>query len=155
MEETKIKKNIDYSAKAVNLGDHEPVKIALAAYRELEGKATKCRTKLQDLPEYKELEALESQLNDLRLEVIAAIDEYGSYQDIENGWYAVKQRKESKSYIAESFVESFPKYIPAVIEQAINVKALEGLIKGKLITEDELKEKGVMQITENFAYIIK
>ena len=155
MEEIKVKKNIDYSASAVNLGDYEPVKVALNVYKGLETKAAVCRLKLEETPEWIELEKISNQLNELKQEVKEAIDECGSYQDVENGWYAVKQRKESKSYLPEPFAKNFEKYAPAVIVETINVKALEGLIKGKLITEEELDKAGVIQRAESFAYIIK
>jgi uncharacterized protein YllA (UPF0747 family) len=83
MEETKVKKDIDYSASAVNLGDYEPVKVALNVYKGLETKATVCRLKLEETPEWIEFEKITNQLNELKQKVKETIDEYGSYQDLE------------------------------------------------------------------------
>ncbi len=41
------------------------------------------------------------------------------------------------------------------IEESVNVKALEGLIKGKLITEEGLRTFGVVKEVESFSYIIR
>jgi hypothetical protein len=154
-EPVKSKKNADYSASAVMLGDHEPVKIALSLYKGTEVKLEECKKRLEATPEYKELSRIAVQLAEVKVEVREVIDDCGSYQDLENGIYAVKQRRESKTYLAEPFAKNYEKFAPVVIEQAINVKALEGLIKGKLITEDELKDNGVIKVSESFVYIIK
>lgn len=84
------------------------------------------------------------------------IIEHGSYQDIETGSYGVRYGRKIKSYHTEPFKERFPKLIDAVIEEAVNVKALEGLLKGGLIQQDELLKPlmvyGQPVITEKISY---
>lgn len=84
-----------------------------------------------------------------------AVDDYGSYQDLEANQFAVKQRKISKSYDAENFKTHFALYAPAVIIESIDVPKLNGLVKGNLISEEQLKNKNVLTESETFAYIIK
>lgn len=86
-----------------------------------------------------------------------AIEQYGSYQDIEAGDYAVKYRRMHKDYHVEPFKKHYPEYIPAVVTETINVKALEGLIKGGLLNEADLKHISVGVITETpqFAFVIR
>lgn len=90
-------------------------------------------------------------------EIRKAVEAQGSYQDIEAGDYAVKYRRMHKDYHVEPFKQFYPKYVSAVVEETINVKALEGLIKGGLISEDNLKHPEVGVITEapQFAFFIR
>jgi len=91
----------------------------------------------------------------LQKEIRGAIDIYGSYQDTESGEYAVKYRRITKSYNAELFMDNYIKYAPAVIEESVNVAALNGLIKGGLVDERELREKGVIEESVDFAYVVR
>ena len=80
---------------------------------------------------------------------------YGSYQDLDKGWYAVKQRKVSKSYNAEAFEKTYPQFAPAVIIKTVDTTKLNGLIKGGLLAEDDLVDVHIIKESESFAYIIK
>ncbi len=161
------KKNTDYSASAVNLGQHAEVEMAYVSYKDTLADKQGIQNRIDaliekllgDNAEYNELTRelgdIENRASQKYTELKNIIDSSGSWQDVENGYYAVKQRKESKSYLAEPFAKHFEKFAPMVIVPSVNTKALEGLIKGKLITEDELDNAGVIQRTESFAYIIK
>lgn len=96
-------------------------------------------------------------LAELQNRIRKAIDTFGSFQDIEAGVYGVKYRRMTKHYHVEPFKRRYEKYVPAVVEETINVKALEGLVKGGLLTEDDLKhpEIGVITETPSFAYYIR
>ena len=85
------------------------------------------------------------------------IDTFGSYQDVEAGVYGVKYRRMMKSYHVEPFKLKYPKFVPAVVEETINVKALEGLIKGGLLNAEDLKHPDVGIITEipQFAFYVR
>ncbi len=150
--------NIDYSKSAVNLTN--PID------------AQKC---LKDLSSFKS--ALVEVLSDISLaipiellakkatlendidtvcEVLRTImDEQGSYQDVEAGMYAVKQRKVSISYDPQVFRAQYPDYAPAVIKETVDTTKLNGLIKGGLLTPEDLEKQGVSSKSESFAYIIK
>lgn len=92
---------------------------------------------------------------DTQKQIKEAIEQFGSYQNVETGEYGVKVRRISKSYDAKEFADFFPNYTPAVVIQTINVKALEGLIKGGLIKEDELRNCGVLREDTTYAFIIR
>ena len=151
--------NPDYTASAVGLGNHEPVIKILSEYHEVALKVDALTSQIDDFlkdnPIYKELAEANIKLKDKKKAVIERIDQFGSYQDTEMGMYAVKQAKVSKSYLAEPFATHYEKYAPAVIEKSINVKALEGLIKGKLIKEEELEQAGVTIKDTKYTYIVK
>ena len=92
---------------------------------------------------------------ELQKQIREAIETHGSYQDIPRGHYAVKYRRISKTYNAEKFAGFFEKFVPAVIIQVVNEAALEGLIKGGLIKEEELENCDVIQKETKYAFIIR
>jgi hypothetical protein len=152
------RKNTDYSQSALMLTNPPAVEVALM----------ELLTKQQVLDDLKAQAAalIPQELTDRiaqaatavaekNAEVRQAIDNFGSYQNLTTGWYALKQVKVKREYLAEPFIENFPKFAPAVIEQTVNVKALDGLVKGHLITEDDLKGAGVINESKSYAYIIK
>ena len=91
----------------------------------------------------------------IQVQIKEAIDQFGSYQDIEAGLYAVKYRRMSKSYHPEPLKEKFPKFATLCIQEAVDIKALEGQIKGGLVTLEQLKEAGVLTETPTYAYYIR
>jgi len=138
--ESKQRKNIDYTNSAENLCNpgevmdllvqlhaEEAIKVAL------EGQLKeRCNELVDGITKSEEVIA------QIQKKIKEAIDQFGSYQNIESGEYAVKYRRMSKSYHVEPFKLQYPKYVPAVVEETINIKALEGLVKGGLIKQDEL-----------------
>ncbi len=157
-EATTTRKNTDYSASAVNLTNPPDVIRALGDLLTVQAKLTDVTTRIA-LTVPKELSdeanALTSEIADRKKKLETLIDQWGGYQDLETGHYALKQRKVSKSYNAEKFEPVWPQYSQAVIIKAIDEAKLKGLIKGGLITEDELKANQVLTEKESFAFIIK
>lgn len=96
----------------------------------------------------------EEKIAELNKEIREAVEQHGSYQDIEAGEYAVKYRRIHKEFNAGTFAEKFPEY-PTAIKKAVDVSKLQGLIRGGLITEDELKVKGILTEEQTFAFYIK
>lgn len=84
-----------------------------------------------------------------------AVEEHGSYQDTDAGVYGVKYRRTSISYDAEKFIVSFPNFVPVVIKSSVNEPALDGLIKGKLIAIEELKNCDVIKEDFKYAFYIR
>ena len=157
-QEVKPKKNLDYSASAVNLTNPPEVAVLMAQFADCQAVESDLKKKAdmcvpQELKDA--LKMVYADIVNMGLNVKEAVDKYGSYQNLETGQYALKQRKVSKSYDAFAFKQSYTKYAPAVIEESVNVKALEGLIRGKLITEEGLRISEVIKETESFTYIIK
>jgi hypothetical protein len=148
-------KNTDYSASAVNLSNHANVKSQLDIYLKHLADVERLRIALEALPEYKALEEAGKTLSSERKLVELSIEANGSYQDLANGHYAVKQRSASKSYNPEAFKKAYPQFAPAVIIEAVDTAKLTGLIKGGLLAEDALKIEGIIHESESFTYIIK
>lgn len=88
-------------------------------------------------------------------DTVGAIEEYGSYQDVETGDYAIRYRRMFKSYHVPPFKKWYEKYVSAIVEETINVKALEGLIKGKLLDEADLKHKKVITEEAQYAFYVR
>jgi hypothetical protein len=156
--ETKAKKNTDYSASAVDISNPEPTVIAYAKW--LESKAMLERATLEiDAKIPAELitardaaqKAVDLSYKELHDMVITS----GGMQDLEAGRYALQQRRVSKSYAVEPFKMHFGEFTPAVLVEAINTVALEGLVKAGRITESSLKAAGGLQEKETMAFIIK
>jgi hypothetical protein len=154
--ENKAKKNMDYSASAVNLINPLVVGAALDV---LHGYQTDLNIVEQDIVNAVPPELLQKK-NEIQKfiegqnQVIRGmVDSFGSFQDLESGYYAVKQRRMTRSYDAEKFELYFPNFAPAILTKSVNVPALQGLIKGKLLTEESILP--IIKETETFAYIIK
>lgn len=146
----------DYSDSAVNLCNPPDIGVKLAELASRKAEATMFEGELADNKSWKLLKEAEQAISDTQAQIRAMIDALGSYQDLKAGHYALKYRRVSKEYHAEKFVGNpFDQYRPAVIAEAINVGALNGLIKGKLLTETDLKLLGVITEKENFAVVIK
>ena len=149
------KKNPDYSASAVNLVNPPELKKLIEERQSFTESVAHLRRLLEDSPHWEELKQAEQRLSDHDGYIKKAIDEFGSYQDVETGVYAVKQLKRTKLYSASNFESCFPEYATAVLTKSINVPVLEWLIKGNLLSEDGLRRAHIIEDKESFAYIIK
>jgi hypothetical protein len=155
MTEPKAKKNPDYSESAVKLTNPESLKTAMENYHAVVFTARKLEEELETTETYKKLVEVNARLNAWEKEIKILIEQDGSYQDIEKGVYAVKQRRISYQYDAAFFAEKFPNFAPAVIKQIVDITKLNGLLKGGLIKMEELLKSRVAQENETYAYIIK
>ncbi len=161
METEKVKKNIDYSNSAVNLTNPPQLRDALSRLHNAISRVNDLQAKIDVAipPELSIAKSAECAIIDmLHADIRAWIEAYGSYQDVEKGVYALKQRKVSVSYNAVAFEAYYPQYAPAIIIKAIDTVKLKGLIKGGLMTEEELltgHAPPVAKENENFTYIIK
>ena len=155
-------KSIDYSASAVKMCNPDEVKDELAYLHNLNKEIQEVEDEIKkSIPDQLQikLDMLRHSADDITKVLRERIEIYGSYQDLEQGWYAIKQRVVSKSYNAGIFKEQFPKFAPVVIVEIVNEKALTGLIKGGLISEVELYGTTiippVIKESETFRFIIK
>ncbi len=156
--ETRAKKYNDYSASAVNLCNPETVEVLITALSNITELRNALEEKAQALipDEIKEnLKKADDKITELQQQIKEAVDTHGSFQDLAIGWYAVKQRKVSKSYDASLLETAYPQYAPAVIIKAVDTTKLTGLIKGGLLDEAQLKAGNIIQEKESFAYVIK
>jgi len=152
--EAKTKAPQDYTNSAVNLCNPEQLRQLL----------TELHARQKDLEEASaqipheiavSIGRLGERVSDLQKKIRVAIDEQGSYQDIENGDYAVKYKRISKVFHTDPFKEHYPKFVPAVVVETINAKALEGIIKGGLIEEADLKMHKVITEDIGYAYYVR
>lgn len=151
--------NIDYSKSAVNLNNPITIQPMLellkGAQATLEERRAELKEKNKEL--MAEIERRETEISNLITEIKLEIDRAGSYQDLTNGFYAVKQRKVSYSYDPSRFETKYPEFAPAVIQKAVNAVKLNGLIKGGLLKMEDLLHPDIQvaKESESFAYIIK
>jgi hypothetical protein len=154
--EQKARKNTDYSASAENLTNPLELELDLRAIKGLGNQIAELQTKIDSLIpiEMKDLmTSLQVQLNAATQGAKSDIDTYGSYQDLVNGMYAVKQRKVSVSYNPERFKRLYPQFAPAVIIETVDTTKLDGLIKGGLIDAESLKHPNVRIASEKVSYV--
>ncbi|MET0039420.1 hypothetical protein [Dehalococcoides mccartyi] len=141
------KANPDYSESAFNLTNNTELAEMLNQRRYMEARILGTRT-AAGLP------IMEQELADLDIRIRQSIDTLGSFQDVETGRYAIKQRRQSITYSPDKVREYLGKYAPAIIDEHVNEKVLTGLIKGGQIS-DEIIPQLVEDTRETFAYIIR
>lgn len=151
------KKNPDYSASAVNLCNPPEVKDLLFGQLQRLVSLEDMRMRADS---YIPAE-LKAEIAKLEAEIVAEdkgirgyIDTFGSFQDIEAGHYAVKQRRESITYQPTLVRRNLPENVAAmVIVETVDTKKIDGMVKGGFITTEDAKKCG--EVKEMFAYIIK
>jgi hypothetical protein len=148
---------LDYSKSAVNLNNNDSVRALLVARENITILINQYLTELKEKNKelYAKINDLNNSMANNDTDIRTAVDLFGSYQDVACGMYAVKQRKVSVSYDAAKFKLRFPAYAPAIIIETVDTTKLNGLIKGGLITADEMRDASVIAEKESFAYIIK
>jgi len=150
-------KNPDYTETAENLRNPEEVRILLGQMHaeQIAKKEKEAELYVQSKGLVDDITSIDNSILSLQKRIKEAVEEYGSYQDMETGDYAVKYRRMSKSYHPEPLKEYFPKFAELCIQEAVNVAALEGQIKGKLLTIEELKRVGVITEKPTFVFYIR
>ena len=151
------KKNPDYAASAVMLTNPPQVEALLIKFRN-EGNALSSISALinEAIPQTlkDQRDSIEKRHIETAEELHKAIDEFGSFQNPDKGEYALKQRRESIIYQPALVRQYLPvQYHPVLMVESVNTKALEGLLKGNLITPVQARQCG--EVKESFAYIVK
>lgn len=147
------KKKTDYTNSAVNLCNPPQLQSLLIDLALLRGAEAILQTELEKTPVFSSLKAKQGEITFLSTTIREAIDAHGSFQDLDTGTYALKQRKISITYIASKVREFLRTYADAVIEEVVSKSKLEGLRKGGLVSQADLDR--CADTTESFAYIIK
>ena len=151
-------KKLDYSASADNLRNDPKLGIMLLKLHERQGALVAIKEMAQShIPQAVRdgILATEAEIANLEKSIRTGIDILGSFQDVEAGLYAIRQRRVSLSYDAQAFKAAYPPFATAVMTETVNVKVLEGLMKGKILTAEDLKEKGVSKESVNYRYIVE
>jgi hypothetical protein len=149
------KKNTDYSKSAVSLTDSQEVKDAYERYKAAMGAVELLQTEIAATPTYQRLQKEVAEAGELLEVVKQMVKDNGGFQDVVAGHYALQQRRVSKSYNADVFAKFFPEYTPQVLMTAVNVPALEDLVKEGKVSEAALLMNGVITTKESLAFVIK
>ncbi len=160
------KEAADYSASGVNLCNPPEVKEAIEALQEWKTRLAARESEVAKLiPEdlTKDRDWAAWQVEDLTKSLRAMIEKHGGYQDIETETYALFQTRKTAEYNTEALQAAgdgqggykYGRFFDLVIEQAINVNALKGQVKGGLIEQSELEVDGVITYKETQAFILK
>ena len=147
----------DYSKTVIDLNNSIAVGDLLLAWGEARKRFDEANAAYTDatesLPEAIAHVKAGSNLAEAHAAVKEAITRLGSYQDIAEGLYALKQRRQSISYDPVKVRNEFPQFADAVIEETANGTKLHGLLKGGLVTEEQL-ERVAIRTSVAPAYII-
>lgn len=151
------KRNPDYSASAVNLTNSSQVMDLLAKYHAEERVLSNLRQQAIDAvpKELQELIALHTRTQfDIDKVLRQSIDEHGSFQNVDAGQYAIRQRRESIIYKPELVRCYAPSKVASfVLIESVDKNAMDAMIKTGQITPEVAKQCG--EVKESFAYIIK
>lgn len=149
-----MKQPTDYSNSAVNLVNPREVENLLNIRTNLVKIQYEAESNLENTPEYRSVNEANKKIVELDKKLRDAMDEYGSYQDLEHGDYAIKQRRQTVNYTPELVRQNAPEKIAKyVIVEAVDSNALNALAKAHEITAEDLLKCG--EVRETFAYIIK
>ena len=116
----------------------------------------KYRDQLDELEVFKSLnfpvlvkfEELQAGIEETEEEIRAVVEAEGEKEGY--GIKAYIQERKSVNYDPEKFVTQFPKFKDLVTETIINKDKIKGLVKGKLLTEDEIKDCEIVKVTKAF-----
>ena len=146
----------DFSESAKNLCNPPEVKVLLEKLSTEQHELDVLKWELESNTELVEKIATQSgKVADLQVAIRETVEEHGSYQDLEAERYAVKYARKTEWYNLEPFKTQFPKFVGLCIRETIDVTALKGQIKGKLITIKELEDAGVLDYTINYAFYVR
>lgn len=148
------KKNPDYTNSAVKLCNPPQVKALLDKLHKAQAELSYQKSTIP-FAILEAIEGAEKTINDTTAAIKGAIEQFGSYQDVEAGIYGVYNRRITKQYHAEPFKTAYPKLAPGVIVESINVDTLKGMIKGGVLYEATLKDDKVITESEAFAFYIR
>jgi len=127
----------DFSESAVKLTNPDEVKELLEQLSAKEAILGNLKEEL--LKQSKEIldkiSAKTSLIDDTKKAIREAVEQHGSYQDLENERYAV--------------------FVELCIKETIDVQALKGQVKGKLITEEQLEDAGVLTWDTGYSFYVR
>lgn len=152
--EVKAKRNPDYSQSAVNLCNPPEVLELLKNYHSTQTVIDNLDAVLKAYPEYEQMIEQQQKLAELRKDIEKAIEQYGSYQEIQFGCYALKQRAITVCYLAEAVHKHLnPAMVAAVIVESVDKATVEALVKAGRISLEE--QELISQKTEVYKFIIR
>jgi len=147
----------NFEASAVNLCNPEPVKALLEKLSKAQASEHKLQEELKasNTVLVEKLEKHTAVVTGLQAKIREAVETHGSYQDLDGERYAVKYARKTEGYNLEPFKMNFPKFVGLCVKETLDVQALRGQIKGKLITIKELEDAGVLEYTTSYAFYVR
>lgn len=127
----------DYTKSAINLTHPLEVKDLLIKYDKLRQHTLACVAALAATPQSMHLDQAIEAADKAKTAVKEAIDKAGSYQDITEGLYAIKQKRVSTTYEPSLVRKHMPDFA-AIISEFVPSDKVKGLLKGDLITFDQV-----------------
>ncbi len=148
----------DFTESAENLCNPEPVKALLDKLSTAQSSVDTLVKELaeKNVPLTKKITKQNETIASLQLSIREAVEEHGSYQDLESERYAVKYARKTATYgNLPSFKQNFPKFVELCVKEAIDIAAVKGQIKGKLITEQALEDAEVLTYSTGYAFYVR
>ncbi len=158
-EEAKRPNNPDYTMSAVSIKNPPEVKVLLdewMAAKKLSDKASEnldfARASVPELPEEVKVKEAGKLLAEARSNLEVAVKEFGGYQDTEAGLYALQQVRKTITYDPDKVKANIPTYADKILAQ-VDVNVLKGLLRGKLITQEQVDNCAIAK--ESLMFVIQ
>ena len=146
----------NFEASAVNLCNPPEIGDKLKELHIAQEQAKLFEAALAEEDNFKEMKRFEQMAVDLTAQIKGMVDTQGSWQNLEDETYAVKYERKTPVYgNLPSFKKNFPKFVELCVKEAIDVNALKGQIKGRLITEKQLEDAGVLLYEIGTAFYVR
>ena len=147
----------DFTESAENLCNPEPVKALLEKLSKAQASQNKIQEELRasNTVLVEKLEKHTAVVTGLQAKIREAVEEHGSYQDLDGERYAVKYARKTEGYNLEPFKSQFPKFVELCVRESIDVTALRAQIRGKLVTAKQLEDAGVLEYTTSYAFYVR
>ena len=148
------KANPDYTESAVNLTNPPEAKVLLDALAAVDSESAGLQRIIDSYPESKMLAELAEKRASICKEIESVIQQQGSYQDIDAGQYAVRQRVVTVSYDPQKVHDILsPQLAAAVIVESVDKATVNALVKAGRITTEE--QKNISEERETYRLFIK
>jgi len=136
----------DYSKTAIDLTNPNEVKNNLLDWQRARKVIEAHKTALNKSEEYKALLAAEAEAKKSYDKLEESVRRAGSYQDIAEGHYALLQKVQSTTYSVAAIKKVIPDFASNIITEAVNEKALLGLLRGGLIAQGQVDECAITKL---------
>ena len=146
----------DFTESAVNLVNPPEVGEKLKELHQAQEDVKLQEQMLSEIATYQYLKEAEQKVADITAQIKDMVDKLGSWQSLEEESYAVKYARKTAVYDnLPSFKKNFPKFVELCVKETLDVDALKGQVKGKLITEEQLERTKVLTFEIGHAFYIR
>ena len=146
----------NFEASAVNLCNPPDIGEKLKELHIAQEQAKLFEAALVEDDNFKEMKRYEQMVADITAQIKDMVDKLGSWQNLDEETYAVKYGRKTAVYgNLPSFKKNFPKFVELCVKETLDINALKGQVKGKLITEAELEKTKVLTYDESYAFYVR